>query len=286
MKILLSFYKTDWYFKLSDMKKIFWIYKDLWIPEIKYISFRVRWFKSKTYLYKDFNFTDKVLLEKIFFERWLKYISNADENWEKKNLNKIKDFDSEDDKYDLWYFDFWIRPDKHTKEQRVWYQWTWLSLKLDFNINNEQLFIKIFKILWNNYSPRQSSIWLLSEDKEKLWIKFNDIIKKEFRIFRWVFFIWYIPVELVNFIWKEKLLASPAYKVEILERGWVFIQSTQSLEDYINEDTRQQKIEELTTLNDYLISIMPSNEIQDKIAEKWNQELFDKHITINDLMDI
>lgn len=106
-------------------------------------------------------------------------------------------------------------------------------------------------------------------------------------IFKWAYFLTYIRPTFVPVLWKQNLLDAPAYNVEELENGGIFIQSTKSIFDYHNgsEQEIDKKLEELEVLDDYILSLYPDNDTRLKILDEEERKIKDQHLTLDYLMN-
>jgi len=241
--------------------------------------------QKKTYKFDELNWEDTILKEKILSSTvW--YFWETSDNWEKKYLHKIKTFDVEDFNFEWGIINAWMKIDKTTREWRIWCQSTSLSLCLEYSRERQEKMIAFQKVITAKFDIRDSWLEFEYDFYKSQWIDFSKIIASSWRIFRWIKFTKTIVPELVREIWVDKLLQTPAYKIEVLNHWGGFIQSTSCIEDYLDEKIRATKILELKNLNWYLFSIMPDDDFQDGISEKWQEDLFNKHITIDDLLDI
>lgn len=92
------------------------------------------------------------------------------------------------------------------------------------------------------------------------------------------FFLTYIRPYRVPIFGEEKLMKSPAYKVEKLNNGWILIQHTESIFDYFWPKWKQ-KLEDLEKLNDYLSSLkwFTRDERNEMLDEEYKSKLDDKY---------
>lgn len=286
MRSELYFYKTKDYFSLSTIREIIEDFQLRDIFEIKYLSVYMDLDKIKTYLYDDFDWNDTNLRENII-RYWMLIVWEQDDKWKKKYLQKIKSHEFSDFKNgSFWLITWWFRQKKNSREWVIWLQSTRLWFDFEYKEELANKFLEYSKYFASKYDIRETRLRIEDFQKDELNISYEWIINNSSALFNGIEYCFIFCSELVQAIWLEKILKAPAFKVELLPNGNVFIQSTQSLLDYVNWDKKKEKFNELKKLNDYLFSINVSDEIQYEIRQKWNTILEERNITLDDLIKL
>lgn len=267
-KLEISFGINPWYnyFTFSEAKEILWLiynYKDF---------FWFTWYRDDTYKEKT-NYISKFNIDKLDSKKTL-------ENWIRFDINNCKEeyisisFGNNFDKK-TWYL---YNPLK-------WMSWTIIN---DKNENNISTIVNYLKKVSEKYTP--NSIYILPPDEmhsdifDRRWENWK---KDDLIIYWWAYFLTFLSNKWINRMkeWaREKLLKAPAYKAEELEWRWILIQHTESIFDYVWNNS-EKVLESLEVLNDYIRELLPTWEERKKYIEQDDMELLNKKITFDYLLN-